>query len=159
MNCPQRLKNTASRFSMPCASSSSCTPSAASSRMACGSKVMPTPISRMSGAPSYTVHSTPSRCRPSASASPPMPPPTIAMFIVTGALFGLDALRLDQLRPALGIALDESPELLGRTGRRVHALRLESRAHLGRRQDVLELAIQARHQLRRGAGRREDAVP
>src|SRR6185369_11975033 len=81
MSWPKRLKKQLSRFSMPWRASVSPRPSAVSSRMPCGSSVMPTPSSFTSGAPSYTRQGMPRWCRASASVSPPMPPPTIAMSI------------------------------------------------------------------------------
>src|SRR5215469_4130217 len=79
MSWPKRLKKQLSRFSMPWRASVSPRPSAVSSRMACGSSVMPTPNSFTSGAASYTRQVRPRWCRASASVSPPMPPPMIAM--------------------------------------------------------------------------------
>src|SRR5271163_1378146 len=66
---------------MPAASSSSRKPIALSSRIAWGSRVMPTPSGLISGARSYTEQARPRRFKLSASESPQIPPPTIATFI------------------------------------------------------------------------------
>ena len=52
---------------------------AVNSRMPCGSSVMPTPSSFSSGAASYTRHEMCRAFKFSASVSPQIPPPTMAM--------------------------------------------------------------------------------
>src|SRR5438105_9641676 len=98
----------------------------------------------------------PKRCSDSARASPPIPPPTIAMRVTS---LGRDALRLDEAGPALRIALDETLEFVRRVGGRVHALRLERGAHVGRRKDLAQVAVQALDLALGCSGRCEHAVP
>src|SRR5579884_3473441 len=73
---------------MPAARSSSARPSAVNSRMPCGSSVMPTPSSRISGARSKTRHAMPRRCRFNASVSPQMPPPTMRISSMARSVAG-----------------------------------------------------------------------
>src|SRR5262245_26873500 len=84
ISCPKRLKKAQSRFLIPDLSSVSSRPRALNSRIACGSSVMPTPSSLISGARSYTRQAMPRSFRLRASESPQMPPPTIATSIQLG---------------------------------------------------------------------------
>src|SRR5689334_12510002 len=77
MSWPKRLKNTASRVSTATRESAPSRPRRASSRAACGRMLIPTPTGLSSGEDSNTREGMPAFSRASASASPPMPPPTI----------------------------------------------------------------------------------
>src|SRR5260221_14159912 len=77
MSWPYRLKNAASWVSTARRASAGARPSSASTLVACGSRLMPTPTALISGADSNTRQAMPARCSSSASVSPPMPPPTI----------------------------------------------------------------------------------
>ena len=79
------LKNTSAAVGIAVAAESSPSPSSISSRAACGRTLTPTPSSRTSLTASYTSTSVmPASCRLSASAHPPMPPPTITTFTARG---------------------------------------------------------------------------
>src|SRR5262245_51368441 len=66
---------------MAAASSLSRRPRPASSRIACGSVLMPTPSSRIESACSYNSQSMPRARSINAVVRPPIPPPTIMAFI------------------------------------------------------------------------------
>src|SRR4051794_40776850 len=102
----------------------------------------------------------PWRRKARASPSPPMPAPTMTAFMRRlPASIRLDVLRLDELRPALGVPFHQLPEFLGAAAGRVHALRLEGRADFRAREDVLDIAVQLGDLVLRGARRGKDAVP
>src|SRR5665213_1226042 len=79
MSWPKRLKKQLSTLTMPCRSNSAPMPSSVNSRMAWGNSVMPTPISFTAATRSNTVQAIPRWARLSASASPVMPPPAMAI--------------------------------------------------------------------------------
>src|SRR5262245_52227009 len=66
---------------MAAASSLSRRPRPASSRIACGSVLMPTPSSRIESACSYNSQSMPRARSIKAVVTPPIPPPTMSAFI------------------------------------------------------------------------------
>ena len=72
---------TARSVRMPTASSRGSRPSSASSLIACGSVLMPTPSSRMASDCSKISQSMPRACSIKAAVRPPMPPPTMMAFI------------------------------------------------------------------------------
>ena len=71
----------------------------ASSPIACGSVLMPTPSSRMLGDCSNTRHSRPRRCSVSAVVRPPMPPPTTMMGSALAAAYALGSPRVTASSP------------------------------------------------------------
>src|SRR5512135_1553007 len=79
MSWPKRLKKHDSFVVTATRASASSSPSSPSSRVACGSRLMPTPTALMPGADSYTRHGMPRACSASASVSPPTPAPTMRM--------------------------------------------------------------------------------
>src|SRR5258706_308975 len=75
------------------------------------------------------------------------------------ALFRLDAGVLDHLAPFAELVLDQLRELLGRARECLETRIAESRFHLGAVDDLAQLGVEQRDDIRRRAGRREDAGP
>src|SRR5690242_20255091 len=86
MSWPKRLKNAASWVSIDTFSSAGSSPSAPSALVACGSRLMPTPSGRISGAASKTRQAMPRRCSSSASVRPPTPAPMMRTSITASLL-------------------------------------------------------------------------
>src|SRR5262245_59748072 len=135
MSWPKRLKKQLSRLSMPAASTSSATPSAVNSRMACGSSVIPTPSSFTSGARSYTVQGMPRRWRFSASERPQMPPPTMAISPASR-----DCVRFTMARRSGVAALRRYIEQRRRAGAHRIETTLQRRRQFGRLLDFFAVA-------------------
>src|SRR6516165_8526063 len=137
---------------MACRASVSARPSSVSSRMPCGSRLMPTPSGWISGAVSNTRADTPAWCRLSAKVSPPTPPPTISTSgcsLTDCRSLGRYPALGDDLGPAPAIARHDLAQSRRRRGRRDQALGAESLAGFVRTQDRDDLLVEPRNDVGR----------
>src|SRR5215510_3300095 len=74
-------------------------------------------------------------------------------------LLWLDAGILDHLAPFAELVLDQHRELLGRARKGLEPGIAESRLHPGAVDDLAQLRVELRDDIRRRAGRRENAGP
>src|SRR5882757_8216610 len=146
---------------MACVANASCRPSSLSSRMACGRRLMPTPSGSTSGAVSNTRAEMPAWCRLSASASPPMPPPTIRTsgWLLTRALLRLNPALGHDIGPARAVADHDLAQRAWRRGGGDQTLRLEHGLGFGRIQDRRDLLVQPLDDVGWRALGGEEAVP
>src|SRR3954469_20793831 len=121
----------------PASATAPASPSAASARTAGACSTMPERVIDHSGWLSTTCTSTPRRPSAPASASPPMPPPTINARSTGATLadnFAKSALEVHdtQLRPALAQRVgDDAPVAAGRIGLEAQERRRRRRFELG----------------------------
>src|ERR1700734_1370202 len=167
---------------MATASSRSRRPSPASSLIACGSVLMPTPSSRTCSACSNTSQSMPRACSIKAVVRPPMPPPAIMTFMralwQAGAAaqppgaglvyapaqsvtrsFRLDAGVADDFAPARGFRLDEDGGLGRRSAAGTDAELGESGHQIGVGHRFVGRGIELGDDVAGGLRRRGQGVP
>src|SRR5262249_39563236 len=149
--------------------SAGCTPSAVSSRMACGRRLMPTPSGLISDAASNTRQRRPAACSVNASVCPPMPPPMMSTSTVPPVLSPTcsdwllaagDAGALHHGRPCVDLGSDEGLELLGgRSVERHHGRLRNPVLDLGLCQDFTHRAVDLGHDLVWRLARRNQRLP